>query len=610
MLELQTLTLFNVKKYIGLNIIDFSESESKIITISGNNGSGKTTILHALMISQMAFFIKSNYLEMNFSELVSNYNCYEAIKQELNQDDSYIEIKFLSDNIPCGFKLYNKQEYGDPWGIEYSSTESLELIQKYWNLSNPSCLFFCLCSDKHYSEESVSYEKIMISKKTKIDFLLDYILGYSSFPENMYQMLMNDHIKERLIPGSPRYDIYFVAARALYSYLIPEINLGQFVGAKNPEFQLMVRNDRTSKNNFDIRYLSSGEKTIFYLCLLLNYFRSIGLLLIDEPENHLHENLLYKLLSLLSEVISSTSYVDILRKYSKETIPSYIENYYKDYHLQKVIFVTHSKSLIYSNFQFGQNYVINNGIEKLEYENSERLLRESGLSSVYENILVVEGSTEEKLFDHVLDDEGIHIVTANGCDQLLGLYRKVKELKDYLHSTNFVFMIDRDTKNKEKFEKVRNENPDFYDSHFVLLDKHEIENYFIDKELLFDLCEKYKLERENIYISSIELSSIIDCAVVESKECTEKKEINEKLHDYIIDLASKVKQKEICIQDKQSFMNYINPIFDDIHQEYYEAVSNIFETIENKYKNWESQKYDLCDGKKVYVQIKKLYRIN
>ena len=46
MLVLQSLTLYNVKKFKGENTIDFSDTENKIYSLSGNNGSGKTTVLH------------------------------------------------------------------------------------------------------------------------------------------------------------------------------------------------------------------------------------------------------------------------------------------------------------------------------------------------------------------------------------------------------------------------------------------------------------------------------------------------------------------------------------------------------------------------------------
>jgi len=240
-------------------------------------------------------------------------------------------------------------------------------------------LVFYLSSDKYFREESVTYDKIKISDKN--NYILDYIFGYENFSENMYQLFLNDYIKERLIPGSPRHDIYFGAAKILFNYLIPYIEISNFTGTKKSEFQLLVKNSRS--NNFDVRLLSSGEKTIFYLCLLLSYFTSIGIILIDEPENHLHESLLNKLVNLLVEITQSESLLEILQKYSHSEIKEYLGKYYCKYNLQKIIFVTHSKSLIYNNFQFGQNLVIDNSVQTLNYENAEKKLREIGLSSIY-----------------------------------------------------------------------------------------------------------------------------------------------------------------------------------------------------------------------------------
>jgi len=142
MLVLQSLTLYNVKKFKGVNIINFSNAENKIYLLSGNNGSGKTTILHSLMIAQMVFFMKQDFLEHNFASIIKSFNCYEKIYKLLTEKDSYIEIHFLSDNQECGFRIFVKNEYDTPIAIEYINDSSMNLIRAYWNLSNPSCLFF------------------------------------------------------------------------------------------------------------------------------------------------------------------------------------------------------------------------------------------------------------------------------------------------------------------------------------------------------------------------------------------------------------------------------------------------------------------------------------
>lgn len=142
MLVLQSLTLYNVKKFKGENTIDFSDTENKIYSLSGNNGSGKTTVLHSLMIAQMVFFMKQDFLEQNFAHLINSFNCYEKIYKLLTEKDSYIEIHFTSNDQECGFRIFVRDEYGNPIGIEYINNNSLDLIHKYWNLANPSCLFF------------------------------------------------------------------------------------------------------------------------------------------------------------------------------------------------------------------------------------------------------------------------------------------------------------------------------------------------------------------------------------------------------------------------------------------------------------------------------------
>lgn len=603
MLELQKIILTDVKRFKGKNDVDFSSAEEKLISLSGNNGSGKTTILHSLMVAQMVYFIKENKLEHDKPEQIQKYNCNDKIFQLLTKDKSQIEIKFLSDGCDCGFTLYVKSLQEKIWEVKFDSPESQELIARYWNLSNPSCLFFYLGSDKHYAEESVTYEKIKITNKNNKGYLLDYILDYEHFSENMYQTLMNDYIKERVIPGSPRHDIYFSAAKILFNYLFPNINIKNFSGIKNPEFQLLVKNEKSETGPFDVRLLSSGEKTIFYLCLLLSYFTNIGLLLIDEPENHLHEKLLNELMIMLKKITESQSYAEVLKYCKNKSLAKNIENHYTNYKLQKVVFVTHSKYLIYSNFQFGQNFIVDEKVQELKFNDAEKELREMGISSIFEKVLIVEGSTEDQLLGQILRDSGVRIYPVSGCSQVLNLYKKIKMLKNHLYSANFVFMIDSDTKNKDKFDAEKTADSSFYESHFVLLNKHEIENYYIDEKLLKAVCDKHNLD-ENENVPPDVLHKMIEKTVEGTKELVKKKALNEKLHDYIVDLAEKVKQREIQVSNRTSFENYIKPIFNKINQQYLTDVTNIFDDVNTKYENWGNDKYSLCDGKMAYGILK------
>ena len=83
-----------------------------------------------------------------------------------------------------------------------------------------------------------------------------------------------------------------------------------------------------------------------------------------------------------------------------------------------------------------------------------------------------------------------------------------------------------------------------------------------------------------------------------------KKELNEKLHDCIIDYAGKIIQDEIKISDVGSFQEYIKPIFEEINSTYFSDVTKIYNNMETKYQEWDNKKDFLCDGKKAYEEIK------
>ena len=361
MITISKVVLNNIKKFKGIH--EFSFSEKNIFTISGKNGSGKTTIIESLMICQMAFFVNSNKDLLEHTEIYNKATekiCsllsgnYSSISLYMIESESNKEITFT---VNIGFIA---EDY-ITWSLEISN-EDYNIFAKYWDLQNPSCLFFYIDSDKYFDEKSITYDSLKIKKNDDPDsFLLNYIVDYKNVERFAYQKLINDWILQRLVPPDVNYQLSFLIGRILFSYLLPQLRIQHFTGATGNQFSILAKNIEENSKEFDYRFLSAGEKSIFYLCILINYFSNIGLLIIDEPENHLHEDLLLRLADTLQQIINCNDYPQyIIEKniYKKKTQKAEESKFdldtkkvFKNYKLQKVIFTTHSKSLIYKNFE-------------------------------------------------------------------------------------------------------------------------------------------------------------------------------------------------------------------------------------------------------------------
>ena len=188
---------------------------------------------------------------------------------------------------------------------------------------------------------------------------------------------------------------------------------------------------------YDARNLSSGEKLIWYTLLIMNYIKKIGVLVIDEPENHLHEQLAWNFAVFLKNEIAV-----------------------KQKSVNQIFMITHSKNMVYNNFSLGVNYVINMDGELLliEKENCEDILRKCGVSYIDDYILFVEGNTESDLLSKYCERNNIKLRKMSNCAEIIQTYKSLVKVKDLLYAPKFVFMIDADTRHNEDITKIQGDD--------------------------------------------------------------------------------------------------------------------------------------------------------
>lgn len=629
---LQRLVISNIKKFGTMSVFNFSDS-LKFNTISGKNGAGKSTIFKCLIFIQKAFFI----------DLLKNNDKYLELKEELgkelftyfNENKSYIEVLFKAENrnnivdrdvteVACAsennyvtLRLVAEDIINETvkWRIEYSN-DDYRIIKVFWNLYNPSNVIIYIDSNKYFIEEDVRYNNINIqSDKKEYSPIIDIILNPQDIFHHLYNRLINDYLQYRLIPPSKnssnslgRKDIYYHVTKLLYKYIFPDIRFSNFSGTTLEEqFILLARN---YSGKFDIRNFSSGEKLAFYLLLFINYTKNLGILIIDELENHLHEEIMCRFSTLLKEIANSDNYIeyilDMKRKLSyldkSNILEKNIEVAYSKFRLNQIFLITHSKSLIYQNFLQGSNFVLENNLELLN-KDYEQKLRSIGISYTYEKVLFVEGKTDFDLLQNYISDFNIKVKPLGNCLNVINTYKRIVEIKDYIRDSNFAFLIDRDTKEEYDFNRLRQLDSDYFDKSFIFMNKHEIENYLLDSDAIFSAISKCN---EKLFKTKNEIDKALYDIATENKFLSMRKYLNYYINLEIDKLKTSMNQKDIkttTLISKDSYASYItekilkSEVFANIENQLLKLYDNC--SIKYDDDNWESFWRDLCDGKVV-----------
>jgi predicted ATPase len=398
-MKLQHIEIRNVKNFTGLNNFSF-DPNININTISGTNGSGKTTIFKCVQLCQKAFFLDQfNGKEENYSFLKEKL--FAMAEGYLSGQDSYIKVTFLIDDKEFFFKIFIK----DKELKRECDNESLINIAKYWNIHNPISIILIIDASKSFSNENIEYSNISINPYSKKELVHKCIFQPEEIFSYMYQTVVKDYIHERIIPAKPPRYFYFNIATKLMNLLMENVKISNFsANAVHDQFVVLGKTNSTSKM-FDIRDFSSGEKALFFILLFICHIPSIGMLVIDEPENHFHEDLLNKFVTMLNEIAKSNNFAQWIKNNIKDINVTWLTDYYR-HNLKQIFFLTHSKNLIYNNFSYGKNYIVNKGMNEITYANSENVLRQIGLSTVYSKVLFVEGKDDYNFLQNIL----LHII--------------------------------------------------------------------------------------------------------------------------------------------------------------------------------------------------------
>lgn len=517
LLKIRRIELFNVKSFDKKVLVDFEKTTS-IFSISGQNGSGKSTFLRSAYLVQKAYFLKLlpdskwNEFELEANRYLNDDGAYirvivvDELNQESDEDSEEVEVEL---------ELFKSS------GLIELKVENKEILEKYWNLKSPQNLILFIDASKGFSEDTLLFDEISISENARSDLALEAVFRPERLFSGIYRQLVKDYVHGRLIPSKPDRLLYFRVASKMFTTLIPNIELKNFSGKhKFGEFVLLGKaNVDRRKPLYDVREFSSGEKALLSTLSFLCISKSVCALFIDEPENHFHENLLLEFVSLLHTLCESGGILGWTNRNhggdSKSNIKEeWLEQEYQGHRLNQVVLSTHSKTLIYKLFSMGKNFTISRDISELSYESAENELREMGLSSIYNKVLLVEGSGDHEALEYLAKGKNIKIKPLGGSSDVIDTFKKISNIREFLREQEFVFVVDSDNKPDDFFDSLRSLDESFYDKSFVKLDRHEFENYLLDPSVFSSVVNKYlemsgqeeAVDEEQVY------SAMISCA--------------------------------------------------------------------------------------------------
>lgn len=487
MLRIRRVDLYKIKSFDGSVSIDF-DAAKPVHALSGKNGSGKSTILKAIWLVQ----------KIHFCDLLSDDHELQLARGEardfLTTKESLIRIEFSCKEdgdqiwVPASIALEIRD--GVP-RLQYVNPAKL---RSFWNLDDPSGIVLFIDASKEFSKETLSHEQINISQNSQKLFL-SAILRPDALFHGVYKQLVTDYVHDRLVPSSSERLAYYKVAKKIFANLVPDVELSNFSGNHRPgEFVLLGKAHRAnSMPLYDVRDFSSGEKTLLSTLVFLCMSKSVSVLMIDEPENHLHENLLFRFIEFLHQICSPGGFgkwIDEDLTEGKKKRHLYLESY-SGYNLSQVFYSTHSKGIIYRTFLIGQNYLIDGSNVVRLSDDYESKLRKVGLSSINNKVVFVEGSGDSEALQAALGHLGVSIKPLDGSLAVIETFKRVSGIESLLRDSKFVFIVDSDNKPDSFFDQLRDVNQDFYDRTFIKLDRHELENYLLEPRLIHQLIMSY-----------------------------------------------------------------------------------------------------------------------
>jgi ABC-type cobalamin/Fe3+-siderophores transport system ATPase subunit len=440
-----------IKKITATNILPVKKFEvdnlSDLVVIAGPNGVGKTRLISGLLqyfqsfnLPNTSFVIEATNAdeeEIFGGKAIDTSNAQDTQKlrtllqknrkrRNLKSSVVYFESNRSIQNIkPLSFQF----DFPDPWEEELG-----------WNLS------FGGLVNRWQDTQHAIFKKIQSQK--------------SAIAARAIQLKREGH-------GSMNLDFSDPLDPFRKAFL-------QLLGPKTLAVADIQRQTLTYEYNGetrDINTLSSGEREVLNITFdFLLRKPSDCVVFFDEPELHLHPELLSKLISTLRDVGKNNQF--ILISHSPDVISSSLDD--------TVVFLTPPKE------DNGNQGVI----VKADNENTEALARlgqSVGVVALGKKIVLIEGlnsSLDKQTYTHILKNEfsDLVLLPSGGKGNLQVFESVMHQVLDHsIWGIQFFMLADRDALPSNKSSSVLESETS---GKFRTLSKYHLENYFLDSKTL------------------------------------------------------------------------------------------------------------------------------
>jgi len=420
------------------------ENLGEVIIVAGANGSGKTSLKNAIIQS----FQNPANPQVSFALLPTRPKKEEL----LTGDGEGLEITKGSNSAPLEQYMQTRVARGRYVGAPIHFDDS----RVFKEFKVPPLSFNQLDPDDE--ETDIKY------------YLNTFESRYESTMHKLYQKAAHrfSQIASKVVsdnePVSPNeFPDPLQPFIELFSELIPDKTL-KTIDPKNPRM-LEYEDDGNIRS---IHTLSSGEREVVAIGFdLLLTTPKHSVILIDEPELHLHPQLAFRLIQALLSIGENNQF--FLFTHSGELITSFAD--------QQVFYIdTHNKD---------RNQARNLNEIADDPQLSKMLGQNIGTFAVGKNVIFVEGqqaSIDKSLYQGVARQvfPDSVVIPVSGQENIMALAR----IRDTIQSTMWgisMFMIrDRDGLTEEQVRSMESGT----DGRLKILKRRHIENYFLDEDLL------------------------------------------------------------------------------------------------------------------------------
>ncbi|WP_321321881.1 AAA family ATPase [Labilibaculum sp.] len=505
---------------------NFNNRTSDLIVLAGPNGSGKSSVLELIGYALSNSYSLSWQLSRTFNGFSFEVGIglsheergivISALKNELEPHEKKLQESFnqidqktdIEEPVRNSQKQQLKEQLQRKYKHHYDIIEYLNSNNVYYRAFDYNEGEYGKNATLHNQVHSYATRELKDLLKRSLGFFLRSDRNYPQKSFNRNQIFTFDNVKRKEHLWTMAFNTSEIQYQDMYEFLVQQRyhylrELGNYHNQKNkginigneptdpikPYEQLLVRlfpsykfadkNESIPSNLFielpsndviTFNDLSSGEKEVFFiLSFFIRHNVENAIIVIDEPELHLHPELSRLLIRNMKSI----------RQGNQIWLASHNSEIIDEAGRDKAIYVSRDLTTRKAKFITGDN-------EEESILQLKNIFGFSGYVGVAKNFVFLEGdnsSPDRKFYSNLFpeNNSNFKLVPSNSSDNLNRINGAILSIMESnLGFMNFHLIRDRDYLTEQMINKYRSHTS----GKVFVLAKHEIENYLIDFHII------------------------------------------------------------------------------------------------------------------------------